>query len=69
MTKGSNYTFTYAYLSVTYLSTYAYLLVTYLFSIYIWSLVFYLTSGFSNNYTPRNEVVGGYTGFNMSVRL
>ena len=21
-----------------------------------------------NNYTPRNEVVGGYTGFTMSVR-
>ena len=21
------------------------------------------------NYTPRNEVVGGYTGFTMSVRL
>ena len=24
---------------------------------------------FYNIYTPRNEVVGGYTGFTMSVRL
>ena len=40
-----------------------------------WSsaLLFFLsmntTSEQNCHYTPRNEVVGGYTGFTMSVRL
>ena len=33
---------------------------------YIISLIFYVTKMFY--YTPCNKVVGGYTGFTMSIR-
>ena len=34
---------------------------------YIFPLIFTLNNSYY--YTPRNEVVWGYTGFTMSVRL